>query len=148
MSVGILVLIVLAAGAVGGAVNAVLTDNGFVLPRKESLDKGFVYRPGFLGNMLVGAVASLLSWVLYGPLAGFELGGPATQPHAFSMRLSTLGGALLVGVAGARWLSAEVDKTMLKAAATMASRKASDPASSERMAAASPSAALYMARQM
>jgi hypothetical protein len=36
----------LSRGVLGGMVNAILSDNGFVFPKKE----GGILRPGFLGN--------------------------------------------------------------------------------------------------
>ena len=51
-------LFVLLAGAVGGVVNALLTENGFILPRRVS---GIIC-PGFISNVLVGAIAAFASW--------------------------------------------------------------------------------------
>ena len=43
--------IIFAFGAVGGVVNALLTDNGFILPKKEQQDNTKIIRPGFLVNI-------------------------------------------------------------------------------------------------
>jgi hypothetical protein len=57
-------------GAIGGFVGSFLTSNGFQLPGKETSDAaGTIWKPGFFGNMVVGAVAAALSWMLYGPAA-------------------------------------------------------------------------------
>ncbi len=61
ISIWLLLLIVCAAGAVGGLINGLLSDNGFILPRSEQLDQLSVLHPGFLGNMLIGTVAAGLS---------------------------------------------------------------------------------------
>ena len=57
------------AGAVGGAVNALITANGFVLPTLRRS----IWCPGFLANLLVGAFAAFASWSFYGSGAGVEL---------------------------------------------------------------------------
>ena len=127
MSVAFALMIVFAAGCVGGAVNALLSDNGFVLPRPETTSGMRIVRPGFLGNMLVGGVAAAISWGLYGPFAAsFIAGGPVPLPGApaIGVTLSALVGAALIGVAGARWLSNEVDKRLLRAAGAEASKAA------------------------
>jgi hypothetical protein len=35
--------IIFAFGALGGVVNALLTDNGFILPKKEQQDNTWIY---------------------------------------------------------------------------------------------------------
>ncbi len=122
MSIWILLFIVLGAGAVGGTINALLSDNGFLLPRTDEYVGRRILRPGFLGNVLVGGIAAVISWGLYGPLAaaaivGAPIAGTTVEP---SLTLSALVGAALVGVAGARWLTNEVDKNLLRAAASEA----------------------------
>jgi H+/Cl- antiporter ClcA len=111
--------IVLFAGIIGGLVNAVLSDNGFIWPRYQDRDGVKILRPGVLGNCLVSAVAAFVSWGLYGPAAAVHLVG-ATNPTPLPLTLTAgmVAGALLVGIAGARWLTNEVDKDLLRAAAT------------------------------
>jgi hypothetical protein len=104
-------LLIATAGAVGGVVNALLSDNGFALPRRES----GVWCPGAISNVLIGAFAAFSSWSFYGSGAGVELGlVEATARNAISLRFSALAGAFLVGVAGAKWITNEVDKRLLK----------------------------------
>ncbi len=62
--------IVLLGGAVGGVINAIISDNGFVVPREETVDNVCIVRPGIAGNVLVGAVAAFISWGLYGSYSG------------------------------------------------------------------------------
>lgn len=119
--VGLIVLM----GAIGGMVNALLSDNGFFMPKRLQIDEQVIFRPGFLGNTLVGAVSSFISWALYGPLAGVVIAGThigtATNSGAQAgVTLSSLGGAVLIGIAGSRWLTNEIDKTILKGAAVQA----------------------------
>jgi hypothetical protein len=118
--VWLLFLIVAGAGAVGGLVNAFLSDNGFVLPRKDENAGRTILRPGFLGNVLVGAVAAAMSWGLYGPAANLDILGRGEGTVTPVLTISAFFGALLVGVAGARVLSSEIDKRLLRAAASEA----------------------------
>lgn len=118
MTVPALLAVVFAAGAVGGVVNAVTTENGFVLPRRELVNGVWVWRPGFLVNVFVGGVAGAVSWGLYGPFATqYVIGGPGINAD-IGLSLAALAGAVLVGVAGARWLTSEADKKWLRALAT------------------------------
>jgi hypothetical protein len=99
------------AGALGGAVNALISNNGFVLPtvRRD------IWCPGFLANILVGGFAAFASWAFYGSGAGVELAAKTAQERGvISLKFSALAGAFLVGVAGAKWITNEVDKKLLK----------------------------------
>jgi hypothetical protein len=102
------VLYVSLAGALGGLVNAFRSDNGFVLPTRI---KG-VWCPGALWNVLLGSICALTSWALYGSGAGIDAVG--SQREQISLKFGALAGALIVGVAGARWLTSEVDKTLMR----------------------------------
>ena len=114
MSVWTLLAVVFGAGAVGGVVNALISDNGFVLPRREVVNGVLVIRPGFLLNVFVGGIAGAVSWGLYGPFgAWYMLGGP--EEAKGGLTLAALLGAVLVGVAGARWLTSEAEKKLLRA---------------------------------
>lgn len=149
MSIWILLLIIVGAGAVGGLVNAVMTQNGFAMPRREQTDGGTILRPGFLGNVLIGGIAAGVSWGLYGPLANaviFPLGGAKTTD--VNIALATLVGAVLVGIGGARWLTNEVDKKLLKAAAAKAASSKHDRHAAKNIALASPVEALNIAKRM
>lgn len=96
-------------GGLGGVVNALLSDNGFALPRKDS----GIWCPGALTNILVGAFAAFSSWAFYGSGASVELAQQNARA-VMSLRFSALAGAFLVGVAGAKWITNEVDKRLLK----------------------------------
>ena len=100
-----------AAGATGGIFTTALAREGFRLPSYEA----GVLCPGFLGNVGVGAFAALISWALYGAGAGLELAREtADARQALSLTAGALAGAAMVGVAGARWLTSEVDKNLLR----------------------------------
>jgi hypothetical protein len=70
MNVWTCLLLISIAGAAGGVINALLTDNGFILPRRES----GVWCPGFITNVLVGIAAAVISWAAYGSGASIDLG--------------------------------------------------------------------------
>lgn len=123
MSPWVCALLILMAGAVGGVVNALLSDNGFILPRRVKE----IVCPGFLSNVLIGALAAFSSWAAYGSGAGVELAKTtaAGSPRAeISLTFSALAGAFFVGVAGARWLTNEADKRLLKESVKVAAEKA------------------------
>ena len=148
MTLWVLLAIVFVAGAVGGVINAWMSDNGFMLPRTEESGGNLFIRPGFLGNIITGGVAACVSWGLYGPFAAaYIVGGPASGAAgaAPGLTLSALVGALLVGVAGARWLTAEVDKKLLRAAGTALASSPANPELAARIGSASPAAMLRMA---
>jgi hypothetical protein len=143
--VGRIVLFIAAAGAAGGLLNAGLSGAGLMLPEVVTLPGGPAVLPGFLGNIFVGAVAALISFGLYGPLAGITLlrasspGGqqpgsaptPAPAPIPTQLTLAALAGALLVGFSGGRWVTAEADRQLNRATAELtadAAEKALRPA--------------------
>jgi hypothetical protein len=121
------------AGAVGGVVNTFLTDNGFILPTR----KGHVLCPGFISNVLIGAFAAFSSWAFYGSGASIEL-TQLTQRAEISLRFSALAGAFLVGVAGARWITNEADKMLLKESVKKAAGRSISPEDCEKFMNASP----------
>ena len=150
-----MLVLVAVAGALGGVVNAFISDNGFLMPKSEPTTTGStVLRPGYIGNVLVGSVAALVSWGLYGPLSAFPVVGTAealaanVSPEKVGLPLSSLVGALMVGVGGARWLSSEVDKNLLRATAAEAAGKQSSTEASQRISMATPAQALGVARDM
>jgi hypothetical protein len=121
MSILWLLLFIFIAGAIGGVVNALMTDNAFILPKAE-ITKGNtkIYRPGVLGNIIISGVAACISWGLYGPFSTiFIIGGQIAEPDTPQpgITLATFVGAILVGIAGARWITTEVDKSLLRATA-------------------------------
>ncbi|MDH3798122.1 MAG: hypothetical protein OET21_07960 [Desulfobacterales bacterium] len=141
--------LIFAFGALGGVVNALLTDNGFILPKKEQRDNTKIIRPGFLVNIFIGGVAALVSWGLYGPFAAVFIIGGTNDPNLYStgLSLSSVVGGLLVGVGGARWLSNEVDKKLLRAAASTAASGQPNDQKAIRISAAPPAEALRIAAE-
>ncbi|MGD2038161.1 MAG: hypothetical protein PVH28_09775 [Desulfobacterales bacterium] len=141
--------IIFVFGAVGGVVNALLSDNGFILPKKQAQNSTRIIRPGFLVNIFIGGIAALVSWGLYGPFAEVFIIGGTIDPIVGStgLSLSSVIGALLVGVGGARWLTNEVDKKLLRAAASKAASGQPSNQKAIRISAAPPAEALNIAAE-
>ncbi|MHA7957824.1 hypothetical protein ACX9I7_08695 [Streptomyces sp. L500] len=131
-----------AAGALGGVVNALLSDSELVLPR----EKAGILQPGFLGNALLGSFAAVVTWGLYGPLKEAVLLGsrPLGEPPV-SLTVTALVGAALTGVGGARVVTAEVDKRYLRSAGANAAITPADPQLATALRTASPSDAAQTA---
>lgn len=148
MSIWISLVVILVSGAVGGVVNAIITDNGFIKPREEVVDKVCIIRPGVAGNVLLGSIAAFISWGLYGSYSGAIIfGALATQSADVSLSLSTISGAILIGIGGARWLTNETDKRLLKAAAVTAASRSSVE-DSQKMIVATPAQTFNLAKNM
>jgi hypothetical protein len=128
MNPWICALLIAVSGAFGGVTNALLTENGFLLPR---LVRG-VWCPGFASNILIGAFAAFSSWAFYGSGAAVDLAELNTRSE-ISLRFSALAGAFLVGVAGAKWLTSESDKLLLKESVKVASSAKMPPQDCERL---------------
>lgn len=145
-SIWLLLLIVCAAGATGGLVNALLSDNGFFLPCTKRVGDLNILRPGFLGNMLTGMVAAGLSWGFYGPLGATSLF--SFMPISESFSLSALMGAVIIGMGGAQWITNVVDKKLLTVAASKAAAAPSAPDKAQQMLVASPAQVLEIAEKL
>jgi len=78
-------LLIATAGALGGVVNALISDNGFALPRRVA----GVWCPGAVSNILIGAFAAFSSWAFYGSGASVELVDKTTRA-VISLRFSAL----------------------------------------------------------
>ena len=134
-----------AAGAIGGVVNTILSREGFALPSKEA---GIVC-PGFLGNVCVGAFAAVISWALYGAGAGLELAREtAGARETLSLTAGALAGAAMVGVAGARWLTSEVDKSLLRESMNRSAGQVMTPEQQQAIAQARPREVLRIVQKV
>jgi hypothetical protein len=105
------------SGLVGGAINALLTDNGFIFPKRVKN----IWCPGFISNILIGGLSAFISWACYGSGAGIQLAQGDRVRLGFTF--SALAGALVVGVAGAKWLTNEADKKLLREGLKTVSQK-------------------------
>jgi hypothetical protein len=150
MSLLVPIGIILLSGAVGGIINAIMSDNGFIKPREETVDNVTIVRPGIAGNMLLGAVAAFISWGLYGAYSAavVYMAGTGAVVEEMSISISAIAGALLIGIGGARWLTNEVDKTLLRTAAVTAAAARSSYDDSQRIAISTPAQAFNIAKRM
>jgi hypothetical protein len=109
-------LIICAAGGAGGFVNALMSNNGFAMPRRIE----GVWCPGALSTVMIGAFAAWASWAFYGSGVGIDLADAVTRPH---LQMPALAGAFLVGVVGGKWITNEADKRLLKESIKVAATK-------------------------
>jgi hypothetical protein len=146
LSIGFILL----GGALGGIINAIMSDNGFIWPREEKIDNVSIIRPGFAGNILLGSVAAFVSWGLYGSFSGAIIYGSLSGIGAedVSVSISAMAGAILIGIGGARWLTNEVDKTLLKTAAVTAAASRPSPEGSQSITVSTPAQAFNIAKKM
>jgi len=142
--------LILLGGALGGIINAVMSDNGFIRPREETVDNVSIIRPGFTGNIVLGSIAAFISWGLYGSFSGAiiygSMAGIGTED--ISISISAMAGAILIGIGGARWLTNEVDKTLLKTAAVTAAAARPSYDASQSITVATPAQAFNIAKKM
>lgn len=130
------------AGALGGIGNAISTDNSFALPRAVKDGKVTVaWQAGVIGNIITAVIAALISWGLYGPSSALLIVGappPGTTATVVSLTVATLATAVLIGYGGARWLTNEFDKKILKATASAAASGPADDDKAMKIANSSP----------
>ncbi len=142
--------IIIFSGAVGGVINALVSDNGFIKPMQEQMENEIIIRPGVVGNILLGSVAAFVSWGLYGAFSNAVVFGAVSGlgSEEVSVSISSISGALLVGIGGARWLTNEVDKRLLRTAAAAAAASKASFDDSQRIAIATPAEAFNIAKKM
>jgi hypothetical protein len=116
MTVWLAIVIIFGVGLVGGLANALMADKGFRLPKRE----GDLWIPGFLGSMFVSAITAVVLWGLYSVI------GQEPVTGEYTLTLSEVMGGLVSGVGGARLLTAEVDKRVLRQAAVSAAEVVAD----------------------
>jgi|SRR5215217_799060 len=140
MYIWIIIISIVVAGMLGGVLNALLSDSGFIWPGSYPVgDTGqTVWKPGALGNVILGGAASFISWGLYGPFAEYTLaplGSPSTGGPILT--ISTLVGAFVAGIAGSKLITSEVDKRVLSETASTVATKNADNALAANIATAS-----------
>ena len=145
MKLGWALLWVSVAGGLGGLVNAMTSSNGFLLPRSTTQGGAPIWQAGAIGTVVVGAFAAAVNWGLYGPFTEAVFGKEAPE---IALNLASVATAALVGFAGARWLTNEVDKKLLQAAAGKAAAAGSDAGKAVQIATATPAGALDVAASM
>ena len=101
-------ILVCVCGGIGGLVNALLAGE-LHLPHRE----GNVYAPGWIGNVVIGAVAALVFWGLYGPMAKVAVIGQTAPGVQVAFTVAETAGSVVTGIGGGRILSSEVEKKAL-----------------------------------
>jgi hypothetical protein len=94
---------IVAAGAAGGFLNALLTEQGLRGWKKDVIDGTTILRLGWIGNVLIGCAGGWANWALNGSVHGE---GAAAA-------------ALLVGLGGSRVLTSQLDKRADEAASRL-----------------------------
>jgi hypothetical protein len=96
--IGVIILVVL-LGALGGFANCLVAGE-FHLPYKDA--KTRVWKPGWIGTVLVGGIAAVLIWALYSPCASIDIIKGSLKD--VSITISQLFSSLVVGLGGGRIL--------------------------------------------
>ena len=105
MTIWQIILLIAGCGAIGGIVNCAISGE-FNYPRFDTAAK--VWRPGWIGNVLVGAVASVVVWGVYGPLESYDLlAGEMAGVHLTVAQLLT---SLVIGLSGGKILTLMAEK--------------------------------------
>jgi hypothetical protein len=103
MSIFYAILVIAGLGAVGGLVNCAVAGE-FALPHVDRDAK--VWRPGWIGNVVAGAIAAPVIWGIYGPLAGRSI----TAPEPIELTLIQAFTSIVIGFGGGRILTLESQK--------------------------------------
>jgi len=99
-------LVVLVSGLIGGLVNALIQDGGFKLPGKVTLaNNQVILLPGAIGNMLLGTVAAMIMWGLYG--------APSPPPGVKWQWAGHVAASALAGIGGCKVLTNEIEKRLI-----------------------------------
>jgi hypothetical protein len=105
MTIWQIILLIAGFGAIGGIVNCAISGE-FNYPRFDAAAK--VWRPGWIGNVLVGAVASVVVWGIYGPLASYDvMTGTMADIH---LTVAQLLSSLVIGLSGGKILTLMAEK--------------------------------------
>src|SRR5258705_326462 len=105
----------LGVGSVGGALNAVLTDNLSWRPSRVMVSSHRrIVRPGLAANIFIGAAAA------FGSFLALTGGGCPAGGRSIGSSLMVVLAGMFIGLAAARWMTNESDKSLLRAAACKA----------------------------
>lgn len=138
----ICMVIIFLAGGLGGVVNALMYGEGLLLPHW----KNGIWCPGFIGNAFIGSIAALISWGLNGSGSNIILGVVSSNDSKVPLTIGAFTGAILVGIGGTRWLSNEIDKKLLRQAASEAGKRDIPHEDCDQLQQASPMRTLQMAK--
>lgn len=99
-----IVVLMFLSGVCGGLVNAIIAEGGLKSSHRKKLsDGGSIWIPGWQGNLLIGGIASIVIWGLYGNIH---------MSHDEEVIRQAIGG-LLAGAGGGRIITNEVEKRLL-----------------------------------
>ena len=101
MTIWTLIWMIAGLGALGGLANCFITGE-FALPQFDSAKR--VWRPGWIGNVIIGAIAAVVVGGMYGPLAHFVVTTKAPQ-EVPPLTVAQLLGAIVVGLGGGNILT-------------------------------------------
>ncbi len=111
MNIWMTLLAVAFLGIIGGVTNCLLSGE-FALPHSDATHK--VWKPGWIANIVIGAVAAVVVWGVYGPLATYDLAQKAAPD--FHLPVAQLVSSILVGISGAKILTTMAQKEAERAA--------------------------------
>ena len=100
MNIWKLIGIIAFLGALGGIANSTITGE-FTLPELDLENN--LWKPGWLGNVLVGALTAVVIAGMYGPMAQYDIIQDKGTPP--SLKLSELMGAVVIGMGGGNILT-------------------------------------------
>ena len=98
-------------GMIGGVLNALIVDKGLKMPRIDRTDGETLWRPGFIGNLVIGGAGALIIGGYMAPRYS-DLGGQMSIVH---FTLANAAASLLTGTGGARVIAQEIDKRYSRA---------------------------------
>ncbi len=105
MNIWKIIGIVAILGMAGGLANCFLVG-GFASPQTDV--KGRVWKPGWIANIFVGALAAIVVWCLYGPASSYDLVKDGAID--FHLPVAQIASSILVGISGAKILTALAQK--------------------------------------
>lgn len=99
-----IVMLMFFTGVCGGLVNAIIAEGGLKSSHRRKLsDGGSIWIPGWQGNLLIGGIASIVIWGLYGNI----------HMNQDEEVIRQAIGGLLAGAGGGRIITNEVEKRLL-----------------------------------
>ena len=109
MNIYELAALIFVFGGVGGFANCLLVGSDRFRPGYDAQRN---WLPGWSGSIVLGAIAAVVIWGVYGSSASYDLLGPEKfVPHLTLAQLLT---SLVVGMGGSRILTLETQKLILR----------------------------------
>src|SRR5438876_7039490 len=127
MNIWLLILLVALFGAIGGLANCAIAGE-FVLPHADRVNR--IWRPGWVGNVVVGAVAAVFIWGTNGPLASHDILSSTIAENAH-LTLAQLLSSIVVGLGGGNILTQFAQKNAERVAKENLTRAVETAATAE-----------------